>query len=303
MKPLMKLSVNKFLHKLIVIGLPAVLLLVAGCSTPPPATPPDIQGQVGTSVAATLAALPTNTSEPPGVDATTTAIAATPSPEPTATETPTLPPTETPAPTSTPLPSLTPTRVPGDPVANLGQPQWRASFDDNNPNWFTFEDEQTKVEIKDGKLILTSLKANNFEAWSLTAPVLDDFYLEIKGAFGECSQKDRYGLFFRGPDPNEGYLFGISCDGFFRLRKWDGEQMTQLVNWTRSDIINTGDGGVNRLGIWAEGDRISAYVNGQFLVEVQDDAYEAGRFGAFVSADITPGFTAEISEAAYWDLP
>ncbi len=284
-------------------GLFLIVVFIASCSDAQPQTPEDFEGRVGTLVAATLTALPTNTSEPPSDSALATAVAATSAALPTFTPTSSVTPTEMPTETPIPLPTLTPTLVPGDPRAELGDPAWRATFQDNSPNWFLFEDDQTRISVQDRKLILSALKANNFDAWSLSWPVLTDFYLEITGVNGECANRDRYGLIFRSPDPAMGYLFGISCDGAFRLRKWDGKQFTQLTNWTQSDHIRAGSDQTNRLGVLAEGDRIGVYVNGHFLVEIQDDSYESGRFGAFIAADKTPEFSVEITEAAYWDLP
>ena len=110
-----------------VAALLAVLTLLAGCATPPPAATPAVTPDIPATVAAAVqAALPTPTHTPTpnieatvqaGIQATMTARptatpvpTATPTPEPTATPTPT--PVPTPTPTPTPLPTATPTPVP-----------------------------------------------------------------------------------------------------------------------------------------------------------------------------------------------
>jgi hypothetical protein len=75
------------------------------------------------------------------------------------------------------------------------------------------------------------------------------------------------------------------------------------VEWTSSKHILTGPESTNRLGFWADGEKLSVYVNGVLLEEVRDDTYDQGAFGAFIAAAETEGFTVEISEAAYWELP
>ena len=151
---------------------------------------------------------------------------------------------------------------------------------------------------------MTSKKANSYENWSMAWPVLTDFYLEITGTTGDsCSGKDRYGMIFRAPDPEQGYLVGISCDGNYRVRTWDGENFEELVGWQPSEHILTGKDQTNRLGVMADGSKLSVYINGHLVEEIQDDTYSKGSFGTFIAADNTPGFTVSVSEAAYWDIP
>ena len=88
----------------------------------------------------------------------------------------------------------------------------------------------------------------------MASPKISNFYLEIQGTSGDsCQGKDRYGLIFRAPDPNQGYLFGISCDGFYRLRAWDGEKFSGLISWRQSEYIHTGPNQTNRIGVYGKG--------------------------------------------------
>jgi len=284
------------------ILLPAALLLL-GCSQiarTPQVSVPDSE-KVATIVAATLTAKPTITSEPEVVadQVTPTEIPDTPVP----TETATSLPTATTEPTLTPTRQPSPTLDPEDPRITLGNPSWKAALIDDT-NWYTFETEQSSVQVVDSKLVLTANKANNYESWSMSWPKVSDFYLEMTATTGDtCQEKDRYGLIVRAPDPNQGYLFGFSCDGAFRIRKWDGEKYTELAGWEYSDSILTGPRQSNRLGVMAEGAKLSIYANGHLLEKIQDDTYEKGVFGTYIAASKTPGFTVFISEVAYWELP
>jgi hypothetical protein len=154
-------------------------------------------------------------------------------------------------------------------------------------------------------MILVAKKANNFETWSLASPSLYDFYLEITGTFGEeCGGKDRYGLIFRAPNTTEGYLLSISCDGSFRLSTWENEEekYTSLIAWNTSEHINSGPGSENRLGIKTNGITLSGYINGHQVFDIDDSTFGAGRFGILIAATNTPGFTAYLSEIAYWAI-
>lgn len=251
-----------------------VAILLAACGGPDiPATTSPTEEMESVSDVATQAPAPTNTPIPPTEE---------PAVEPTATATPEA-----------------------DPRAELGSPTWRAAFGrDTEQTWFQFDDEQAKVEMKPDELVLTAYKANSRDVWSMSYPVLTNFYLEITGTIGDaCSGKDRYGPIVRAPDTNQGYLYQISCDGMYQLRSWDGVEFTDLIKWTASEHIFQGPDQTHRLGFLAEGSKLSVYVNGFLLGEVEDDAFGTGTFGISIAASDTPGFTFTMTEAVYWELP
>ncbi len=222
---------------------------------------------------------------------------------PTRTPDPNIP-TRTPTITLTPTTTLTATLDPEDPVSFLGDPWFRDNFI-NGSNFFLYDEPQSSYRVDNNQMILVAKKANNFETWSLASPNLYNFYLEITGTFGEeCGGKDRYGLIFRAPNTNEGYLLSITCDGSFRLSTWENEEekYTSLKPWTTSEYINTGPGGENRLGIKTNGITLTGFINGHQVFEVDDSTFGTGRFGILVAATNTPGFTAYLSEIVYWAL-
>ena len=213
-------------------------------------------------------------------------------------------PSETPVPSVTPTASLTPTTVAGDPRTALGEPTWRDRFANAN-DWTLGEDSFTEAEIEDERLALTGKTST--DGWRVSVPEIDDFYLEGTFRTGTCSGNDHYGFIFRVPDrhdANEGYLLGLTCDGRFWLRLWDGENMETLVPLTADSVIVQGTNQTNRLGVWAEGETLKLYANGKLLRELTDDGLtDQGGFGLFVGARRTDDFTVFVSEVAYWNLP
>ncbi len=302
-------------HKIMMLGVESsliiTLLLFSGCGQVTQVTP-DLD-TLATMVAATLTAGPIETSLLEDVSPTVLVVGESETPSTTPSITPSVTPSVTPSiiptetqtntPTTAPTKGHTPTPAPEDPVETLGSPDWKASFKDDS-YWYTFEDEQSSIQVKNGLLVLKSFKANNYENWSMSYPKISDFYLEIQGTTGdECEGKDRYGTIFRAPDPNQGYLFGITCDGYFRVRAWDGETFTELAKWQQSDHILTGDNQTNRIGVMADGDELSFYINGHLVEELQDSTYDRGVFGIYIAAAETRGFTVSVSQVAYWELP
>ena len=279
-----------------ILLIPLVLAMaLAGC-LPQPATPVNLDEQVATSVSGTLTAeAPLPTAPAPVTD----------TPAPTATEVPTLPPpTDTPSPSATASPTITATSVSGDPVAALGQPAWRDTFDSTS-GWNIGEDSFTEAEIEDGKFILTGL--STADGWRLTWPEVEDVYLEATTRTQTCQGSDEYGLMFRAPDihaADQGYLFGFTCDGRYFLRTWDGEEMETLISSTASAAVQAGSDKTNRIGVWSEGDEITLYANGTQLMKITDDTFPSkGGFGFFIGARKTENFTIESSDMGYWKLP
>jgi hypothetical protein len=282
------------------LALILVSFLLAGCLPQPTENTITDQEKISTFVAATQTAAPlVKDQEIQKTETPPTDEEKTPLPEETAT--PTLTPTITPTPTNT----STPTLFAGDPVLNLGQPDFRDTFETGS-NIYLYDEAQSSFQVDDDKLVMIAKKANNYETWTLTWGDLRNFYLEITGEFGnECAGKDRFGMIFRAPDTSEGYLISISCDGNHRLSSWESEdeEYTTINQWSSSSLINSGPGGVNRLGIRAKNSTLSGYINGQQVFEVTDSTFDKGRWGVMVAASNTPGFTAYLSQAVYWKLP
>src|SRR3972149_6008175 len=263
---------------------------------PQPSTAVNVADLVATSVGATLAA---QAPAPPATQPQVTVDTPVATSPPSATEPPTLPPS-----TATTTPSATaPATNTSTPLAG-GQPTWRDTFP-SATGWNLGGDSFTRAEIDDGQFVLTGL--STADGWRLTWPEIETAYLEATIRTGTCQGAGEDGLIFRVPDihePNEGYLFGFTCDGRYFLRTWDGEQMNSLVSATTASAIQAGGEKTNRIGVWAEDDELSLYANGTFLVELQDDTFpDEGGFGFFVGARQTVALTLRSDEIAYWDLP
>ena len=259
-------------------------------------------------VTATLAATatpvlpPTSTVGAPAASPTALPPTATFTPLPTATFTPL--PTATATATATVTPSPTPTvALAADPY-DLGQPDLLDPMDVPGAHWYVWGNPYVRPEVVPGALRLIVDKTSEVTYWIRSDyPPLEDAYVQAVFRTGDsCHHKDRYGLVVRSPSAYEGLLFVVSCDGMFKIFRWNGG-LKILQDWTRTTAIHTGGRQTNRVGVWMEGQTLRLYVNNALVAEVQDDLFTSGTIGLLVGADATPGFTVDVDEVAYWILP
>lgn len=214
-----------------------------------------------------------------------------------------------------PTANLTPVAGSFNPVATYGQP----TFEDNmkgeniedwvNPSTGLLPDTKYINISETGEKFYVTGKVLDFNTWYFTWRELADFYLQATFNSGTCAEKDAYGLIIRGPAHLAGVSFGyvvtFSCDGsvwVFRLDSASPYAAEDLVSWTHSDYIQAGSNQTNVMGIQAIGNKLTVYANGHQIAQVTDSHYTSGRYGVFVSADVTANYTYQVIQMSYWDL-
>lgn len=316
------------MKKVLVILLLSTFL--AGCTFPgaPVATsePTMSDIEMSTRVAQLLTVMPTFTpaiqqqaTKPPQItlsleNPTSTlqmAMTSTPeSEEKAVTPTPTGTMTDTATATQTGTATVNPTVYPsGDPRAGLGEADWADAMNDGS-HWPIDEDTWSIGRIDSGMLVITGKQKIN--AWRMSATQkISDAYIEVAFKTDTCSGKDAYGIFFRVPvlnQPDQGYLYGLTCDGQYFLKEWNGKvspngSMTTLVDYISNENIIAGSNQINRIGMMAVGKRLLLYINGSFVREASDDTYSSGYFGLFVNPVSTVPLSIRADEVNYWLNP
>jgi len=304
------------MKKILVLGL--TIIFLTGCLPQQIEPTADVSDIIATLVAATLTIEP-ESKDQPGQTIVASVSTVTPDPNLQATDKPTFTPsptftpgpidtstiTHTPTEEVTPTDAATPTLAPEDPVLSLGVPSVKDTFDSGSII-YQYSDSEFSFQVEDNQFVMIGKKTTSYESWSLSWEDLTNFYLEITGTFGEnCSGRDRYGMIFRAPDTSEGYLITISCDGFYRLSSYESEddEYNVIKGWTSSEHIISGPEGLNRLGVMVKGDKITGFINGRQIFELNDSTFSQGRAGVLVKATNTADFTVYLDQVVYWKLP
>lgn len=292
------------MKRLILLSLILMGLVLTGCNLPSSTLSPDVDpdDSMATEISKILTGTPIIVDPTATVQSEGTAyppLEETDVVEPDATETPAIDEEEK---TATPEATTT-TLADTDPVKNLGAADWVDNMDDGD-NWPTGFNEYTTIKFADGTLKLTAEK--EVDGWRLSWPFLGDFYLEATLQSPECAGGDHFGLMFRVPanaNANQGYLFGITCNGQYSVRRWDSKTMYSLASLTAHDAINQGENVVNKLGVMADGADLVFYINGQKVKELSDSAYLEGSFGIFVGGSNADTPTVWVDQIRYWTIP
>jgi len=185
----------------------------------------------------------------------------------------------------------------------LGDPTWEDDLE-NDGDWFLYSDDHVSFEMQNGQMELIAYNPDFYSGWSLGWRKDTNMFIETTMRVQTCSGRDMIGLVFRAPDVSSGYLYGISCDGRYSLRLWDGTEMTRIQDWTSHSALKVGSDQTQRIAVLTNGNLIRLYANGEFLKEIVDATYNGqGLFGVFISAAETANFQAVMSEYLYWDSP
>ena len=144
--------------------------------------------------------------------------------------------------------------------------------------------EQIVFGVADGSY--AAIVSGSGYVWTLNNVTHNDVIIEVTTDKVSTSPTDTYGVICRAHSSNNGmgYYFLINGNGYFGIRKGDGERVHVLVPWTESRAIHTGQN-KNTLRAVCVGNYLAFYINGQFVAETRDSQYVEGFAGFAVATE------------------
>lgn len=97
----------------------------------------------------------------------------------------------------------------------------------------------------------------------------------------------RTGVWLRYQNDENFLAFMIASTGSYRVARFQ-DGYDDLVEWTRSRAINTGNNAVNTVSVEIDGDSFAFYVNDVFLTRVTDSTWRDGRLAFWGSTPVQP---------------
>jgi hypothetical protein len=243
------------------------------------ATPDLVATQVSEALAATQAAA-------------TSALPATP------TAAASQPPTSAPGPN----PTATTAFLSNTGLVNAGQQVFNETF---NPSgyWSTGDNDLSERTIDENQLLIR-MKVPGAIAWAVNGYAGEDFYYQGTLRMGACQLGDYAGLAFRVADDDNLYLFGLSCDGRYRVVRRVAGLFETILDFTFTPEAISGSNATNLLAVRAEGQSLSLYINDQFLTQLDVGAAGpvSGLFGVFSKSANTPNLQVSFDDLSAWSL-
>ena len=187
-----------------------------------------------------------------------------------------FPATQTPTPFPTPHFTQTPNYRP-----NIGELIFEDEFSDPSL-WTTDASGDGAVTVSGGNIHLSLNARRSYLFSTRTAPILGDFYAEVRANTRICSGEDEYGLIVRNTEDGDHYRFALSCDGRAKVDRYQGGSLSRQAGWVTNRAIPDVAPGNVRLAVWAQSGQLNFFVNDLYLFSVNDTQFYRGTFGVFV---------------------
>lgn len=143
------------------------------------------------------------------------------------------------------------------------------------------EDDDIRIIALNNKLSLEPKKSNGWVNWRLRPPVINEGAAEMEFSIITCARGDRTGLMMRAKDysSGNGYYFSLSCEGTISILR---DSMVLGTADART-VFKNNSGDINVMGAVVQGNTLTAFLNGEKLLTVRDDAYPEGFCGFFTA--------------------
>jgi hypothetical protein len=166
-----------------------------------------------------------------------------------------------------------------DPAFDWGAGHDRENFDGSSGKFPKSSAGAASAFYEDGRYHITFTSSGRW-TWYWSALETGNFYADIVVINGDkCVDRDSAGMVFRGdPEFDYGYMFGITCGGEYFVGitaipgaegiVWsieDDHVLADQRQFISSDLIDSGPGAANRIGVWADGGEFDLYVNGKWV--------------------------------------
>jgi hypothetical protein len=142
-----------------------------------------------------------------------------------------------------------------------------------------YVDEAYRIEID----------AQDLLVWSLADQDLSDVIIELDTVLERGVQNNSWGAFCRFQDSENTYGFEITGEGWYVIYEIQDGQFANLLDWSFSKAISTGNGATNHIQVSCIGEQLDLSVNGKHLASVQDSSHARGDIGLVSSTYLASG--------------
>jgi hypothetical protein len=144
-----------------------------------------------------------------------------------------------------------------------GKLVYAASFDGVSDDWEYYEG-RLSAQIENS-VIRLGVAVDDDGLYSSASPYFDDFDIQVtsqlKDGVFDGNNNNGYGIVFRQKDRENYYLFLVSSDGSYRIKRVLDNTSKILSEWIFTDAIHKVPGAINRLRVVGYKDRFQFFIN------------------------------------------
>ena len=162
-------------------------------------------------------------------------------------------------------------------------------FSDPSRGWDRVNVNDGVTDYADGAYRI-SVNSSHTDVWANPGLNFSDVQVEVDATKVGGDDNNDYGVICRYLDSENFYFFIVSSDGYYGIGKVVGgeQQLIGEPSMPPSEVINRGDVS-NHLSAVCAGSRLSLYINGEFLTEVEDTDFTSGDVGLVAGTFDQPG--------------
>ena len=178
------------------------------------------------------------------------------------------------------------------------------NFSRNTGQWTVDTGGDAARTIGRGRLTITVPEPELFR-WSTldSAGTFKDFYAEVDATHEAGPTDAMMGVIFRYADVDNFYAFLVSADGWYSLLKYVDGEVSRPIDWTQSDVLETGEGAENTLGVLANARELTIYANGEELDQVQDRSLADGQVALVAGTNNDGDLQVSFDNFSLWNKP
>lgn len=217
-------------------------------------------------------------------------------------------------PTSEPVVTPTATTAPTPATAELAgrlaairaqQPLVSDDFRRDDDLWPTTTDENVAYAYVRRTYRIT-VKIANWLGFAFNREVEDRrlpaFLAEVEVSQVAGPANGEYGLIFHYQDGDNFYLYAVNGLGNYSLWKKVDGSWTNLIDWTESEALDTGETATNALALLVEAGQITLLANESVLAQYAEEAPFSGAVGLMAGTFDEPGVEIAFDNFVLWPL-
>jgi hypothetical protein len=157
-------------------------------------------------------------------------------------------------------------------------------FSDNKNNWQPTNAATFTTALSNGKFIVDVRDSTSVTSTRTVYYKLDkDFTYSLSLMHTSGVMNYGYGLVFDYTDTKNYYGFQISGDGYYRFYNLRNNTSTNLIPWTKTSSLKTGNYADNSISLKKQGSSVYLYINGQYINSASINTLTSQKIGFVVA--------------------